>query len=270
MENIENNSAKVTTPYCEETQPQNIDCDTEQPVTPNDETCTAQDIARDTGEPAAQSTVSENLTAPEPFITVQYNHQNRNFTKQEAINLIQKGMHTESLRAKLEYLAKIKNTDVNSLVENIVSAPEADYKNMLEKMYGSGSDEVEIGLKIYREKQSDEYKKLITEQEKGKLAADSNADINLKLADQYINLKQEMPNAPDYCNLPNEVIIEAASGKKDLFSAYLCYLYKEQNKINAAQKTQKTASEASLGEMRSGGDTMSSAEKSFLNGLWSK
>lgn len=269
MENNESN-IEVTMPYCDETQIQNIDCDIEQPVTPNDENLTTQDIARDTQTPPAQSEVSENLTAPEPFITVQYNHQNKSFTKQEAINLIQKGMHTESLRAKLEYLAKIKNTDVNSLVEKIVSAPEADYKSMLEKMYGSGSEEVDIGLKIYREKQSDEYKKLITEQEKGKLAADSYADINLKLADQYINLKQEMPTAPDYCNLPDEVIIEAASGKRDLFSAYLCYLHKEQNKINAAQKTQKAASEASLGEMRSGGDNVSLAEKSFLNGLWSK
>ena len=73
-------------------------------VTPNDRDLSDEDVMRDVEGRVAQRSASENVS--EPFVSVQYNHKNRDFTKQEAINFIQKGMHTEALRTKLEYLAK--------------------------------------------------------------------------------------------------------------------------------------------------------------------
>lgn len=260
-----------TIPETYEVEEQDADVIYNETVTPNDEVLIDEGVERDAKLPKTQNFASENAALNEPFITVQYNHKSRDFTKDEAIKLIQKGMHTESLRNKLEYLAKIQNTDVNSIVEKMVSQPENAHKAYLENLYGEGSKEVEIGMKIYREQQSDEYKKMMAESDENKEYEKNINGINSRLADEYLYLKQQIPDAPDYCNLPDDVIIEAASGKRDLFSSYLCHLHNEQTKINAAKEIGEAAKNASSGKMNDTmGDDMSSAERSFLLGLWSK
>ena len=238
-------------------------------VTPDNNDLLEEDVMRDADSLMAQKSVSENLA--EPFVSVLFNHQIRNFTKAEAIKFIQKGMHTESLRAKLEYLAKEQGTDVNSIVEKIVSAPEKAYRAHLEAMYGKDSPDVEIGMSIYREKQSDEYKKIMSESESSIKREAEIKSVNSRLADEYIDLKSEMPDVPDYSDLPDSVIREAAEGKRDLYSAYLRYLYKEKIKIDAAKNTQQAATSASSGAMgRNSQDDITSAERGFLSGLWSR
>lgn len=267
QENTSFNDFQDTIPENTLTEENDIDTASQEIITPNDENVLGEDIIRDTELPSAQNFVSENTTAPQPFITVQYNHKNRDFTKEEAVQFIQKGMHTEALRSKLEYLAKTQGTDVNAIVEKMITAPEEAYKNYLERLYGKDSREVEIGMQIYREKQSKEYKDIITASEKQK----AQENTNMRLADEYLYLKQQIPNAPEYSKLPDSVIIEASGGKRDLFSAYLCYLHKEQTKIEAAKKTQQAAQNASAGTMNRGnGDNISPMEMGFLNGLWSK
>ena len=240
-------------------------------VTPNIEEAVEENITRDTEGLPTQEYVSEKGKATEPFISVQYNHKNRDFTKEEAIKFIQKGMHTESLRAKLEYLAKAQGTDVNSLVEKIITAPEKAYRAHLEQTYGKDSPDVEIGMAIYREKQSDEYKRLMSESEISIENEERNKSVNSRLADEYMNLKAEMPEAPEYSDLPDSVIIEAAEGKRDLYSAYLRYLHKEEVKIDAAKNTEQAATTASSGKMgQNSSDSMNSTDRNFLSGLWEK
>ena len=234
--------------------------------TPDDESLSEEGAARDTDD-ETQNSVSEKSGVTDPFISVRYNHKNQDLTREEAIQYIQKGMHTESLRAKLEYLAASQNTDVNTLVEKLVSAKENGYRKYLESMYGDGSPEVEIGMEIFRAKQTGDYKKIMSE--KNEIA--KNQSINSRLADEYITLKAEMPDAPDYNELPDSVIIEAAQGKRDLYDAYLRYLHKEKRKIDAAKHTQEAAAFASSGAMRGdSGENMNSSERNFLSGLWGK
>lgn len=268
---VQNLDIQDTTPDILGEDTKNIVDDEKDIVTPDDSDLLEEDVMRDTEAILAQKSVSENTAATEPFISVQYNHKNRDFTREEAINFIQKGMHTESLRAKLEYLAKSQGLDVNSLVEKIVLAPEKAYRAHLEQMYGKDSSDVEIGMAIYREKQSDEYKKLMRESESNFERELEIKSVNSRLADEYINLKKEMPNAPDYSNLPDSVIREAAEGKKDLYSAYLRYLHREKIKIDAAKKSEKSAAAASTGAMKSNDqDDVSVIDKNFLSGLWGR
>ena len=243
-------------------------------VTPNAGDGKQENIATDAEKITAQNSVSEKEEKQEPFISVQYNHKNRDFTKEEAVNFIQKGMHTENLRNKLEYAATLSGVDINALVDEIVYAPANNHRRYLENMYGKGSEEVEIGMKIYREKQSEEYKKIIKERESNIEEKNRETEIksvNSRLADEYMMLKNQMPDAPEYSKLPDSVIIEAAGGKRDLYSAYLCYLHKEKIKTDAEIKRQKTAKDASAGTMKSDvGDNISSSERGFLSGLWGK
>ena len=265
----ENFDFQGTTPEISNEETENIENSEEDIVTPNNNSLLEEDVTRDTGATLAQKSVSENAT--EPFVSVQYNHKNRDFTKEEAIKFIQKGMHTESLRAKLEYLAKAQGTDVNSLVEKIITAPEKAYRAHLEQTYGKDSPDVEIGMAIYREKQSDEYKRLMSESENSIENEERNKSVNSRLADEYMNLKAEMPEAPEYSDLPDSVIIEAAEGKRDLYSAYLRYLHKEEVKIDAAKNTEQAATTASSGKMgQNSSDSMNSTDRNFLSGLWEK
>ena len=250
---------------------ENIVNDDGDTVTPNGGEVVLDDVTRDTDSQTTQRSVSEKEIVSEPFVSVQYNHKNRDFTKEEAINFIQKGMHTETLRTKLEYLAKRQGTDLNTLVDTLVSAPEKAYKEYLEELYGVGHENVQLGMKIYREGQSEEYKKIVNENEISAKQQEINESINSRLANEYLELKKQVPDAPEYCELPDTVILEAAQGKRDLYSAYLCYMHKERTKIDAAKKTQVASNAASLGKMSNTvADFTSSAERNFLSGLWSK
>ena len=268
---VQDFDAQDTIPETSNEETENVGGGEEVVITPDNDGFANEDVARDTEEQLAQESVSENTAATEPFISVQYNHKNRDFTKKEAIEFIQKGMHTESLRAKLEFLARNNGTDVNSLVEKIVMAPENAYRKHLEDLYGKDSENVEIGMAIYREKQSEEYKNLVEEHEKSVREQLETKDINSRLADEYLELKAEIPDAPEYSELPDSVIIEAAEGKRDLCSAYLCYLQREKIKIEAAKKTQAEASAASSGRMgQQSTEGITSAERNFLSGLWGR
>lgn len=250
---------------------ENIEQDGEDIITPDDNESIESDVTRDANPQFTQELASEEKAVEEPFVSVQYNHKNRDFTKQEAINLIQKGMHTEALRTKLEYLAKTRGTDINTLVDTLVSAPENAYKMHLEKLYGEGHPNVDIGMKIYREEQSDTYKKIMSEEENSAKVKQETENTNSRLAEEYIELKNQFPNAPEYSALPDSVIMEAVQGKRDLYSAYLCYLHQEKMKIDAENKTREASKTASSGKMsNTGADFISSAERSFLSGLWSK
>lgn len=242
-------------------------------ATPENNTLPPEDVTRDTEADTAQDSVSEQIDNTEPFISVQYNHKNVDFSKDEAVRFIQKGMHTEGLRKKLDYIATLRGTDVNTLVEKIVTAPEKAYRHHLENLFGVGSEDVEIGMKIYREKQSDEYKEILAERENSIAQKEQSEkqSVYSRLADEYIMLKSEMPDAPEYNALPDSVIIEAAEGKRDLYSAYLRYLHKEKTKIDAAKKVKDAATAASTGTMKSGGeDNISSTDRNFLSGLWGR
>ena len=272
-ENIQETDAQDTIPEdVGETKTDVANCE-ESTVIPDGEQPQEESITRDTDANRAQISVSEKTDVNEPFISVQYNHQKRDLSKEEAIGFIQKGMHTESLRAKLDSVAALHGVDVNTMVDMIVSAPENAYRKHLEQLYGKNSKDVDIGMEIYRQKQSKEYKNIVTQRENNIIKNEQKEiqSVNSRLADEYIMLKSEIPDAPEYGKLPDSVIIEAAEGKRDLYSAYLCYLHKEKMNIDAAKKTQTSAALASSGTMKSGGgDKMSSAGISFLSGLWSK
>lgn len=272
-ENLQISEIEDTTPEQTFEETTDVKCDNIETATPNGEKLPQKNIARD-AEISAQKTASDTADNKESFVTVQYNHKTKELSKEEAVQLIQKGMHTESLRTKLEYLADRYGTDVNSLVEKMVAAPEEAHRLHLEQLYGKGSEDVEIGMQIYREKQTDQYKKMLAERKNGETIKKNDEEIksvNSRLANEYLKLKSEIPEAPDYANLPDSVIIEAAQGSRDLLSAYLCYLNREKIKIDAAKKTQQAANIASSNSMKSENvSSVNSQERSFLSGLWGK
>ncbi len=232
--------------------------------------------ARDTDRLSAQQSVSEKGTEnaqDEPFVTVRYNHENRDLTREQTVTYAQKGIHMEALHTKLGCLAASLDMDVDAFVDRLVKAPEDAHRKHLEELYGKDSEDVEIGMEIFRKKQSADYEKLLSEKSKQQSERErlEEKSVQSRLAEQYRELKREIPDTPDFAHLPDSVITEAASGKRDLFSAYLRYLYSENKKIDAANKSQQAAAEASAGsKAQTGADDMSSFDRGFLDGIWGR
>ncbi len=222
------------------------------------------------GESAADN--ADNAV-PTPFITVRYNHEDRELSQEEAVSLAQKGLHYDTLHGKLDYVASLQGIDVNTLVDRLMTAPEEAHRKHLEELYGEDSEDVKIGMDIFKSKQSENYKKYVADRENAaneKEAAERQS-VESRLADEYRELKAEITDAPEYSALPDSVIREAASGKRDLYSAYLRYLHNQKTKVDTVQKAAEEAASASAGSMEAGNvEHLSSDERQFLAGLWDK
>lgn len=277
MEENTNVQAEVeqgTTPDTEENGTQQADNENLDTAAASQEQQSDESAAARAEDGGADESSAENVNTENsmPFMTVRYNHEDRALTRDEAVILAQKGMNYEKLHGKLDYVASLQGIDVNTLVERLVTAPEEAHKKHLEELYGEDSEDVKIGMNIFREKQSENYKKYVTDRENAAKEKADNEEKTLqsRLADEYIELKREIVDAPEYAALPDEVIREAASGKRDLYSAYLRYLHKQKTKIDAAKQSQDAAAKASAGSFEGQSEQMSSEEQQFLAGLWGK
>lgn len=218
----------------------------------------------DTGETAA------------PFMTVRYNHEDRALSEDEARQFAQIGIQYENTKkgifSKLDYAAALKGVSVDKLVEEMISIPEKEQREKLMEMYGDDEESVEIGMRIYREKQQADYQKVLDARaDEAQKAEEQNKEkISSRLADEYISLKAEIPEVPEYEKLPDSVIRDAASGKRDLLSAYLLWLRKQEKQIDAAKKTEEAASTASAGQMKTQENNSNALGDVFSAGVWGK
>ena len=273
--NVQSEAVQDTTPAADENETQQAEADAQNADTaPEGQQSGEEDAAARVAEATTGEAATDDVNAAEPpsFLTVQYNHESRGLSRDEAVSLAQKGLHYDTLHGKLDYVASLQGIDVNTFVERLVKAPEEAHRKHLEELYGEDSSDVEIGMNIFREKQSADYKKIIADREaaaKNREAEEHQSTLS-RLAEEYRELKAEIADAPEYSALPDEVIREAASGKRDLYSAYLRHLHKESRKVNAAKQTAATAEAAAAGSMDSDSENVSSAEQQFLAGLWGR
>ena len=268
-ENVQNTEMQDAIPAEQETQQEVIAEDTAT-TAPDEQPGTEDTTARDEGtEVTPPESDLETAPAVSPFLSVQYNHEDRPLTREETVDLVQIGLHHKALHQKLDYAAAISGTDVNALIDNIIKAPEEAHRKHLEELYGEGSDDVEIGMEIFRKKQGENYDKIVADRASAAKAAteEQEKSTQSRLAEEYIELKREIPDVPEYSQLPDEVIVEAAKGKRDLMSCYLRYQHRENQKIAAANATAQEAAKASAGTM--GTDTVEkpSSADAFIKGL---
>ena len=273
-ENVQNTEMQDAIPAEQETHEETSAEDTAA-TAPDEQSGTEDATARDTEgnvTPPPESEESAASETPAPFLSVPYNHEDRPLTRDEAVDWVQRGMHYEALHDKLDYAATLSGTDVNTLIDRLIKAPEEAHRKHLEDLYGEdATEDIEIGMEIFRKKQGETYDKIVADRKAAtqQQAAEKEKGVQSRLADEYIELKREIPDAPEYAQLPDSVIKEAANGKRDLLSCYLRYLHGENQKINAAKATEQEAAKASTGTMGSDeGDNLSSFDKGFLSGLW--
>ena len=117
--NIQNAASEGATPNEPETH-QEENLDSASGTAPQDPTAANDDSARSDGEGAAP--VAENQNADQPFLSFQYNHEDRSLSRDEAINAAQIGLKYGEISEKLDRAAACKGMSVAELVDSMISA----------------------------------------------------------------------------------------------------------------------------------------------------
>ena len=260
--NIQNAASEGATPNEPETH-QEDDLDSASGTAPQDPTAANDDSARSGEEGAAPA--AEQNQEDEPFLSFQYNHEDKTLNRDEAINAAQIGLKYGEISEKLDRAAAYRGVSVSELVDSMISAERDKYRAELVEKLGDNEETVERLMKLYDIEQAEKYQKAVNDKKAEKEINEHK--LNERLANEFIALKGEFPEYAEYGNLPQEVRREAEKGR-DLMSALLLHQHKA-NKAAAAQKeSEAAAAKASAGSMSGQSDNEGSEIKEFLAGLW--
>lgn len=201
-----------------------------------------------------------------PFMTIQYNHEDRHLTQEEAVTLAQKGVAYDDIYKTISRAAALKGTDVKTFIKSFEKAQDDAYREELIAKYGEDDMEtVDSLMELYNQKKESTIK--AAEEAEAQKQKEQQTTLESRLADEFIRLQQEFPEVEKFESLPKSVVSAAAKGQ-DLLSAYLLYQHTENKKAEAAKKTAEAAKNASGGSMSSTPETSSSISEAFIRGLY--
>lgn len=256
--------------------------------TNNQEVPGAEQTGNEVGEDTSQSETLQNdgkgsenqqNIEEDAFLKIRYNHEDMTLSREDTKKYAQLGkLYSESgldigtvkpIFSKLDYIAALKGTTPEALIDSIIENDEAQYRQGLIEKFGEYSEEFDILMQSYREGQKEKYNKIlqdraVAEQNSNQAKIESN---NSRLANEFIVLQKEFPELTDIASVPKEVMERAVKENKDLMSCFLLHKYSEEKKINAANKTAEEAQKASTGSGSSADFTTDNAFNAFLRGF---
>ena len=231
--------------------------DTQQDTTPAADTDAQQQdrqAQQDGGNADAQQdgTQDDGQDVAAPVIPIQFNHEYRELSINEAATWAQKGMYADKLINNLAGLAAASNADsIPALVDQLRSAHETMLLQKYTEQCGGDKDLANKLLEIDRSKWQEQAPKIA----KGWDASyqeDANA-LNKRLAEEFLAMQKEF-GIDKFDQLPAEVINSAVKNNIPLSDAYLRYQYTQHKQAQAAAESQKAAKQATPGSLQSGGD----------------
>ncbi len=265
--NVQNAQGQDTTPGTVETQ-QEVDTNVVPDTTPQGEQ-TGDDTSTQ-GQDGNDNGADDNGTEPvAPFLEIQYNHEKRGLSRDEAITLAQKGIHFQNTYDSLERVAALKGASVKELINSLETAQDEAYRQGLIEKFGEDEDTIDKMMELYN---INKQKTIDNAKASKKAAAEQEEQtINERLAQEFVEMKNsDFPELKEFKDLPEEVK-KAAFGGLSLSHAYLKYMHNENKKIAAEKASQEAAAKKSTGSMASEKEeTETEAEKRFLSALWGR
>ena len=185
----------------------------------------------------------------EPFLNIRYNKEDIGLSKEEAIELAQKGKNYDrvnerytALNSKLERLARLNGNSIDEYLEKlneaqIVMEEDAEYESLSEK-YPNTDEEV---LRMLAHQNVANAMGVRENEYNAQLKEQSDAQ-EAEIQRQVENFKREYPDVTPE-NMPQEVIDDINSGNYTLLEAYNKWAIREMRKdqpaIEAKQKAEK-------------------------------
>ena len=192
--------------------------------------------------PSAESEPTTSDASAEITIPIKFNKEIKNLTAEEAATLAQKGLKFQMIEEDFSKLRDLAGKQKMSIPEYI----SALQKNQ-EKLR---KDEI---LKEYKE--SDALAERIVELERG------------DEEDGLSELREFFPTVKSLDDLPRAVVESARLKGENLLNTYLKYRIVKRRQADDERNTARAAKDASIGSLKSGGDT---AGDDFIRALWGK
>ena len=258
--NVQNAQELSTTSVNAETQ-QEVDAGAELDTVPQGEENTDETSA----QVGAENSAEENNEPTPPFLEIQYNHEKRGLSREEATTLAQKGIYYQSTYDTLQRAATLKGLTVEEFLNGIETAQDEAYRQELIGKFGDDEDTVNKMMELYQINKQKTLDAAALRREEEKTQAEQT--VNERLAAEFTEMLGEFDGLTDFASLPIEVK-QAAMDGMSLSHAYLKYLHRENKKIAAQKASEEAAAKKSTGSLGcpdSEGKT--SFENGFLQGL---
>lgn len=229
----------------------------------------------DTSEVATPEEVShgdEGTAEPEFALDVKYNKEIRTLNREEAVDFAEQGIFynntVKPLYNKLDYIAAQRGQTIEEVVDRLFAEDENSHRQELVNKFGEDSGVIDDLMKVYREGQKQKYDKIVADRKEAaqKAERDKRESLEARLASEFSELKAEFPELAEFSQLPKEVKTDAANGR-DLMSAYLRYMHRENKKIAAAKSSEETAAKATTGTAGTAENTADTVDDAFFRGL---
>lgn len=218
---------------------------------------------------SAQEEAQPEDVPPSPFITVPHNHKLRGFSRNEAEDLIQRGLHYgDTLEPKLRMLAAGAGKSVGELVDSIVAANERAMKERFLREAHGDESVAERLLQVERNRLQAAYDSSIAAEKEAEESAQKT--LTDRLAAEFVELAAAFPNLKEFKDVPASVVKEAVNSGRNLYDAYLRYHYTQQKRIDQNQTAQKAAAAASTGSRATSApeNTPDPIAAAMMAGVW--
>ncbi len=187
-------------------------------------------------------------------LEVKFNKQTYTLSREDATRYAQKGMKydtVEPLLVTLREVAAREGKSLSALVEGLRGET-------------SGSEEACRGEQCSPASMAEPPRST----DGRPYEADALAE---RLAEQYLELRREVPSVGGFDTLPPEALREAAESGISLLDAYLRHEHRERCRVAAEQAVQSAAAAASTGTQAAGAaEEMSPVVSAMMRGLWGR
>ena len=240
--------------------------------TANTEESVTQNDTAEVATPAEVSHGDEGAAEPEFALDVKYNKEIKTLNREEAVDFAEQGIFynntVKPLYNKLDYIAAQRGQTIEEVVDRLFAEDENSHRQELVNKFGEDSGVIDDLMKVYREGQKQKYDKIVADRKEAaqKAETEKRESLEARLASEFSELKAEFPELAEFSQLPKEVKTDAANGR-DLMSAYLRYMHRENKKIAAAKSSEETAAKASTGAGSSAENITDSVVDAFYSGL---
>lgn len=217
-----------------------------------DETDTGEGTTPPVEEEAASAQEAESTTGDEsePFtLPVQFNHEHRELTLDEARTYAQKGMRAEAMLDKLQLIASANGKTVEQTVNDLFGAFERSHRNEILQRVG-GNEEAADALMEKKRQEWNVASQTARETEK-QAEQDSRKALEDRLAAGFADIARDFPEYDQFKKLPREVVQDAIKNGRDLYDSLLRYKHAESRRVNANKQAQEKAAAASVGSQAS-------------------
>ena len=206
-----------------------------------------------------------------PFLSVRYNHEDRELTQAEAQSYAQRGIQAEPIMADLRYLAaQDGHKSVKEFIDALKSSAEnSRLENIRSQLVDDENEDLAQAILAAELSKIKDAAGVIEADEQKAFAAEYEGEHE-RLADEFIALQKEFPELKEFKDVSKTVLQMAQKEKISLLDAQLRFKHAENKKIKQAEMSAAAAAQSSTGSMASNTANTSTPVLDALDRMFAK